>query len=139
MEVEATLAHYFSQFLPGRFGQEFIDALPSKTDWTRFKIRDGSEEYNWLVCCCDDRLTARESSKLTEDSDVTPRCIYRMSAETFLKIIAAELNPQMAFFSARLKIDGDVLYALQLGALLGHFFKQFPFSQVSVSNRSATD
>lgn len=49
------------------------------------------------------------------DADVT----LTMSIDDFRSMLAGGLNPQMAFMSGKLKVDGDMALAMQLGQLLG--------------------
>ncbi len=47
------------------------------------------------------------------------KCTVTMSAGDFSDIIEGKLNPQMAFMTGKLKVQGDMGLALKLGAILG--------------------
>lgn len=114
------IQYYFETFIKENFGQDFIDALPSKTDIIGFSIEDKTDQDVWFATCDGERLIARR------EADGPARCHYHLSPKTFREIVAGRLTPQRAFFTLRLKVNGDRLYAIQLGALLEHFFKAFP-------------
>jgi len=46
------------------------------------------------------------------------RCTVRMTGADFLAIVNGKLNPQMAFMSGKLKIQGDMGLALKLQQIL---------------------
>ena len=49
-----------------------------------------------------------------EDADVT----LTADADTFREILSGDLNPTSAFMGGRLKVDGDMSVAMQLGSAL---------------------
>ncbi|THD84546.1 SCP2 sterol-binding domain-containing protein [Aliigemmobacter aestuarii] len=50
-----------------------------------------------------------------EEADVT----LTAEAEVFQAILAGEMNPTMAFMTGKLKVDGSMGLAMQLGGVLG--------------------
>jgi len=52
------------------------------------------------------------------DAD-TSNITITMSTDTFAKVMAGQLNPNMAFMTGKLKIKGDMQLALKLQAILG--------------------
>jgi putative sterol carrier protein len=42
-----------------------------------------------------------------------------MAASDFLDMVSGKLNGQMAFMTGKLKVEGDMMLAMQLGNVLG--------------------
>ncbi len=57
--------------------------------------------------------TCAVSSGAADSPDITITC----SAENWLKIVAGQMNPQMAFMTGKLKVSGDMGLALRLQSL----------------------
>ena len=65
------------------------------------------------------RIDDSHSPPTVDNQDLPADCTVRLSQSDFAAISAGTLNPQMAFMMGKLKIDGDLSVALQLGTLLG--------------------
>ena len=52
------------------------------------------------------------------NDDVDADCTVSVDMDVFEAIAAGEENPQMAFMSGKLKVEGDMGIAMQLGSLL---------------------
>jgi putative sterol carrier protein len=61
--------------------------------------------------------TANPNSVDNEDGDAD--CTIRVSLADFVEIASGRQNPQMAFMMGKLKVEGDMGIAMQLGQLLG--------------------
>lgn len=60
----------------------------------------------------------------------TPRTTFRLERPVFEAVVAGQLTPQVAFFTRRLGVHGDILFGLQLGTLLAGFFRRHPWPPV---------
>ncbi len=60
--------------------------------------------------------TVSPTSITNEDKDAD--CTVKISISDFVKLAAGELNPQMAFMMGKLRVEGDMSLALQLGTIL---------------------
>lgn len=47
------------------------------------------------------------------------QCTITVGDEDFVNIVGGKLNPQMAFMSGKLKVQGDMGLAMKLGTVLG--------------------
>lgn len=62
----------------------------------------------------DGTVSPTEISNENKDAD----CTVKISLDNFASLADGSLNPQMAFMMGKLKIDGDMSLALQLGSIL---------------------
>ena len=52
-------------------------------------------------------------------TDAPAECTIKLSLEDLEDLISGELNPTMAFMSGKIKVEGDMSVAMQLGSILG--------------------
>lgn len=60
----------------------------------------------------------KEPVAFREDADTSAVTTVSMDVGTFVGISAATIDPQMAFLSGKIKVDGDLAIAIKLGELL---------------------
>ncbi|MEI6418290.1 MAG: SCP2 sterol-binding domain-containing protein [Sphingomonadales bacterium] len=65
------------------------------------------------------RIDDKVSPAVVDNSDGPVDCTVKVSMADFMDIASGKQNAQMAFMMGKLKIDGDMSVALQLGTILG--------------------
>ena len=66
----------------------------------------------WIVDC------TAPGGRISEGAAPSPRCTVSASDTNFLDIVNGKLNPQMAFMSGKIKIQGDMGLAMKLQQIL---------------------
>ena len=56
---------------------------------------------------------------VVDNQDLPADCTVKVSKEDFEKIASGDMNAQMAFMQGKLKIEGDMSVAMQLGKVFG--------------------
>ena len=65
------------------------------------------------------RIDTRDRAAPVIDHNSTPaECTLHMRLEDFVALAQKKLDPQMAYMTGRLKVEGDLMVAMQLGRLL---------------------
>ncbi len=59
------------------------------------------------------------SPAVVDNIDVPVDCTVMVSMADFMEIVSGKQNAQMAFMMGKLKIEGDMSVAMQLGSVLG--------------------
>lgn len=65
------------------------------------------------------RIDDTQSPAVVDNEDAPTDCTVKVSKSDFEKIASGDLNAQMAFMQGKLKIDGDMSVAMQLGKVFG--------------------
>ena len=65
------------------------------------------------------RIDDSAKPAVVDNQDVPTDCTVKVSASDFEDIAAGKTNPQMAFMTGKLKVEGDMSVALKLGSILG--------------------
>lgn len=63
-------------------------------------------------------LRLKDTYELVEEPTPNANCTLTMDANDWVDMVTGKLNPQMAFMSGKIKIDGDMSLALKLGSFL---------------------
>jgi putative sterol carrier protein len=65
------------------------------------------------------RIDGVSKPNTVDNADSAADCTIKVTMADFMDIAAGKQNPQMAFMMGKLKVDGDMSVALQLGKILG--------------------
>jgi putative sterol carrier protein len=65
------------------------------------------------------RIDGAAKPNVVDNEDTAADCTVKVSMADFLEIASGKQNPQMAFMMGKLKVEGDMSIAMQLGKILG--------------------
>jgi putative sterol carrier protein len=65
------------------------------------------------------RIDDKVSPAIVDNADAPTDCTVKVSMADFVDIAQGKQNAQMAFMMGKLKVEGDMSVALQLGSILG--------------------
>lgn len=111
---------FFEEYLSGFVGKALIPNLFSIS--TAFTIDLGHGVDRWGLAIEKGTLTEIRRGGISDGSFT-----YRLGSDTFLNIVSGEQDPRMAFFTGKVKIDGDMVQALKVATVLSEFFSKYPY------------
>lgn len=117
----AWIREYFETFLPERIQDSAFNEVRGLDDVVRITV--GAEDPVDLMV----QFNGGRLQTLRNSADLRPRCVYRLDAGTFEEISSGGLTPQTAFFNKRVRISGDIFFALKLASLFEGFFGRHPY------------
>lgn len=65
------------------------------------------------------RIDDSVSPAVVDNQNVPTDCTVKVSMADFTDMATGKQNPQMAFMMGKLKVEGDMSVAMQLGSILG--------------------
>lgn len=65
------------------------------------------------------RIDDTVSPAVVDNQNVPTDCTVKVSMADFTDMATGKQNPQMAFMMGKLKVEGDMSVAMQLGSILG--------------------
>jgi len=65
------------------------------------------------------RVDDAVSPAVVDNQDLPVDCTVKVSMPDFIDIASGDTNPQMAFMTGKLRVEGDMSVALKLGSILG--------------------
>jgi predicted lipid carrier protein YhbT len=105
-----TVKDVFERHMPERLKAK-PDVVAKINAVYQFNI-SGATGGSWLVDC------TAPGGAIAPGTSATARCTVAMTEGDFLNLVNGKLNPQMAFMSGKLKIQGDMGLALKLQQIL---------------------
>ena len=64
------------------------------------------------------RVDGKSTPTVVDNEDREADCTVKVIMDDFVQIAQGTINPQMAFMTGKLRVEGDVSLAMQLGAIL---------------------
>ncbi len=65
------------------------------------------------------RIDDTVSPAVVDNQNIPTDCTVKVSMADFTDMATGKQNPQMAFMMGKLKVEGDMSVAMQLGSILG--------------------
>jgi putative sterol carrier protein len=65
------------------------------------------------------RIDDKVSPAIVDNEDAATDCTIKVKMADFMDIASGKQNAQMAFMMGKLKVEGDMSVAMQLGSILG--------------------
>ena len=65
------------------------------------------------------RIDDATAPAVVDNRDIPADCTVKVTMADFMEIASGKQNAQMAFMMGKLKVDGDMSVAMQLGTILG--------------------
>jgi len=108
--MTTTPQHIFEIELPRHFSQK--NSLTEEIGEVFQFVILGSEGGDWVIDF------TKEPPHIYQGKAPQPVCTITMEDKDFVALIQGNLNAQLAFFTGKLKINGDFGLALRLGQIL---------------------
>jgi putative sterol carrier protein len=109
-EQVTSVKDVFERHIPAKF-QAKPDVVQKINAIYQFNI-SGPGGGSWAVDC------TRPGGEVTAGTSPNAKCTVAATDADFLNIVNGKLNPQMAFMSGKLKIQGDMGLAMKLQQIL---------------------
>jgi putative sterol carrier protein len=101
----------FEEDLPKKL-KEKGDAVTKTNAVFQFNLT-GDDGGSWWID------TTKSGGETGAGKNENAKCIVTMAAGDFIDMVTGKLNGQMAFMTGKLKLEGDMMLAMQLGSVLG--------------------
>ena len=104
MEVKSP-EEFFEKQLPTRFKPDKASGIDAVIQLT---LSGGAKEQNWVIIIKNQKL------QVTQGNNPSARLSLRMSENDFLDMVNGKLSAEKAFFTGRIRFNGDIGLALKL-------------------------
>jgi putative sterol carrier protein len=105
------------------FGKETAMSLDQITDTMKTRIGAGGNFKKSVKFDFGDegkvRIDDKVSPAIVDNEDAATDCTIKVKMADFMDIASGKQNAQMAFMMGKLKVEGDMSVAMQLGSILG--------------------
>ncbi|MBL4790401.1 MAG: SCP2 sterol-binding domain-containing protein [Kordiimonadaceae bacterium] len=64
------------------------------------------------------RIDGKASPTVVDNADSEADCTVKVTKDNFIQIAGGNMNAQMAFMTGKLRVEGDMSLAMQLGSIL---------------------
>jgi len=109
-EIAENVKDVFERQLPARLAAK--PDVVAKINAVYLFVISGPEGGSWCVDC------TAPGGRITAGGAPGARCTVAATDKDFLSIVNGKLNPQMAFMSGKLRIQGDMGLAMKLQQIL---------------------
>jgi len=109
-EPVQSVKEVFERHMPARLKAK-PDVVAKINAVYQFNI-SGPSGGSWSVDC------TAPGGAIAEGTSASARCTVAMTDADFINVVNGKLNPQMAFMSGKLKIQGDMGLAMKLQQIL---------------------
>ncbi len=104
MEVKSP-EEFFAKQLPARFKPDKAIGINAVI---QLSLSGGQKEQNWVIIIKNQKL------QVTEGTNSSASLSLRISESDFIDMINGKLNTEKAFFTGRIRFQGDLSLALKL-------------------------
>ncbi|MCP4267980.1 MAG: SCP2 sterol-binding domain-containing protein [Candidatus Brocadiaceae bacterium] len=121
---ETSPASYFEELIFARVNLCPLPKIASLNTAIRFDI-DGDNGGSWTIVVEDGllkRVVRNYPDTCSSSNETVLRTVstFRMNSDTFMSILKREYTPQKAFFTRKVKISGDIMFALKMNVLVNY-------------------
>lgn len=123
----AWVDEYFTRYIPDHMRDSAFDDVRFLDEIVGVGIPESDPPLRYM------RFRGGRFELLPSSATFRPRCFFHLESGAFEGIVGGETAPQSAFFEKRVRISGDIIFALKLASLLEDFFRRHPYRAAGVT------